>query len=153
MSLHIRTVSPGPLLLVYWMREHLINGNDEDFFSYSIEYRVKKGEFRVIKVEYGVIKVEYRVIKVEYRVMKVEYRVIKVEYRVIKSEYRVIKSEYRVIKSEYRVIKQNKKTIGCSTRSHTWRSHGIEKTYLKKNTRQIDMVKIKNPARTGYVVE
>ena len=38
----------------------------EDFFSYSIEYRVKKGEFRVIKVEYRVIKVEYRVIKVEY---------------------------------------------------------------------------------------
>ena len=105
----------------------------EDFFSYSIEYRVKKGEFRVIKVEYRVIKVEYRVIKVEYRVMKVEYRVIKVEYRVIKSEYRVIKSEYRVIKSEYRVIKLNKKTIGCSTRSHTWRSHGIKKTYFKKS--------------------
>ena len=117
------------------------------FFSYSIEYRVKKGEFRVIKVEYRVIKVEYRVIKVEYRVMKVEfrvikveyrvikseYRVIKVEYRVIKSEYRVIKSEYRVIKSEYRVIKQNKKTIGCSTRSHTWLSHGIKKTYFKKS--------------------
>ena len=115
----------------------------EDFFSYSIEYRVKKGEFRVIKVEYRVIKVEYRVIKVEYRVMKVEYRVIKVEYRVIKSEYRVIKSEYRVLKSEYRVIKQNKKTIGCSTRSHTWRSHVIKKTYFKKITRQIDMVKIK----------
>ena len=92
---------------------------NEDFFSYSIEYRVKKGEFRVIKVEYRVIKVEYRVIKVEYRVIKSEYRVIKSEYRVIKSEYRVIKSEYRVIKSEYRVIKQNKKTIGCGTRSHT----------------------------------
>ena len=130
--------------------------SDEDFFFYSIEYRVKKGEFRVIKVEYRVIKVEYRVIKVEYRVMKVEYRVIKVEcqvikseYRVIKSEYRVIKSEYRVIKSEYRVIKQNKKTIGCSTRSHTWRSHGIKKTYLK-NTRQIDMVKIKKKKNCPY---
>ena len=111
----------------------IASATGEDFFSYSIEYRVKKGEFRVIKVEYRVIKVEYRVIKVEYRVIKVEYRVMKVEYRVIKveyrvikseyrvikSEYRVIKSEYRVIKSEYRVIKQNKKTIGCSTRSHT----------------------------------
>ena len=85
--------------------------------------------------------------KVEFRVIKVEYRVIKSEYRVIKSEYRVIKSEYRVIKSEYRVKKQNKKTIGCSTRSH-----GIKKTYFKKHTRQIDMVK-KKPARTGYVVE
>ena len=102
----------------------------EDFFSYSIEYRVKKGEFRAIKAEYRVIKVEYRVMRVEYRVIKVEYHFIKSEYRVIKSEYRVIKSEYRVIKSEYRVIKQNKKTIGCSTRSHTWRSHEIKKTYF-----------------------
>ena len=47
----------------------------------------------------------------------------------MKVEYRVIKVEYRVIKSEYRVIKSE----------------------LKK--RQIDIVKIKNPARTGYVVE
>ena len=52
----------------------------EDFFSYSIEYRVIKSEYRVKKVEYRVIKVEYRVIKVDYRVIKVEYRVIKVEY-------------------------------------------------------------------------
>ena len=59
----------------------------EKFFSYSIEFRVKKSEFRVVKIEYGVIKVEYRIIKSEYRAIKSEYRAIKVEYRVIKSEY------------------------------------------------------------------
>ena len=89
---------------------HFETINEEDFFSYSIEYRVIKvikGEYRVTKGEYRVIKSEYRVIKVEYRVIKVEYRVIIVKYRVIKVEYRVIKSEYRVIKVEYRVIKLN----------------------------------------------
>ena len=67
---HTTTVKCGVCQII--SADHANPSTIEDFFSYSIEYRVKKGEFRVIKVEYRVIKVEYRVMKVEYRVINTE---------------------------------------------------------------------------------
>ena len=132
------------------------NGFTEEFFFYSIEFRVAKSEFQVVKSEFRVDKSEFRVAKSEFRVDKAEFRVVKSEFRVAKSEFRVDKNEFRVAKSEFRVDKSEfraaksefrvakkrvssckKRVSNCKQRVSSWQerisSHYVDKKEMIRN--------------------